>query len=573
MDVLRELVLPKLQDVRKQGGYWMARCPSHDDNKRSLSVTTGTDQPVLLKCFAGCEFDVIVVALGLTPDQLSEERQPGRGEWTPHGDAVAIYDYTDEHGELLYQVCRTADKQFPVRVPDASKKSGYRWNLTGVRRVLYRLPALAAAVAAGDVVYVVEGEKDVQAAEGAGVAATCSPGGAGKWRDEYDEWFKGAQVVIVADRDQPGRDHAVNVQTHLKPVAQTVLIVEAVEGKDLADHLAAGHALAELAPQSLASRALAVTYLEPAIEFVPPPTLICRSLLYRGAVHTLSGPPDCGKTTLACWWMLQTIRDGGSALFLDEEGGKAIVAEKFQALGAKRGERIAYVEFPSRSWDAADVVVLNDVLDELRPAIVTWDSSAAFLARAGLDENAAADVTRFYSHVLIPAARLHEAAVVVIDHDTKDGVTSRYARGSGAKLASVDVAYKIAPIRPFSKNESGTSMLTVTKDRRGWLHRNHEAVFTADPVTHGLTVSITGTTADARHPDLTPVEQQVLDALGGTPAPWPDLVERIFERHGRRPSRETMSKALNKLARMGLADEVGTADYRGYKPWVATRAV
>src|SRR5262249_8095248 len=160
------------------------------------------------------------------------------------------------------------------------------------------------------------------------------------------------------------------------------------------------------------------------------------------------GPPDCGKTTLACWWMLQAVRDGGSVLFLDEEGGREIVIEKFQALGAACGERIGYVQFPSRSWNASDVVMLSDVLTERKPSIVAWDSSAAFLAGAGLDENAAADVTRFYSHVLTPAARLHNAAVLVIDHDTKNSEPSRYARGSGAKLAATDVAYKVAMIKP-----------------------------------------------------------------------------------------------------------------------------
>jgi hypothetical protein len=49
------------------------------------------------------------------------------------------------------------------------------------------------------------------------------------------------------------------------------------------------------------------------------------------------------------------------------------------------------------------------------------------------------------------AAPEHAAAVLVIDHDTKSSEPSRYARGSGAKLAAVDVASKIEPIRPFGK--------------------------------------------------------------------------------------------------------------------------
>src|SRR5215469_14893218 len=253
----------------------MARCPAHEDKKASLSVARGTDQPVVFKCHAGCERDAILDALGLSLADISKSRdQPNRGEWTPYGDAIAIYDYTDEHGELLFQVCRTADKQFPQR--HRGRDGKWAWRTGGIRRVPYRLPKLIAAVAAGQVVYIVEGEKDVHSIEAAGAMATTSPGGAGKWRDQYDYWFKDADVVIVSDRDDPGREHATDVRAHLQPFARSIRIVEAAEGKDATDHLASGHALAEFITQMPASRVLAVVELEPAVEFVPPPTLICR---------------------------------------------------------------------------------------------------------------------------------------------------------------------------------------------------------------------------------------------------------------------------------------------------------
>lgn len=563
MDDALDLFLGKLDGVRQQGGYWMARCPAHDDKQASLSVARGTEQPVIFKCHAGCDRDVILDAIGLTLADVSKPREE-RAEWTPFGEAVAVYDYTDEHGELLYQVCRTADKQFPQRRKDGS--GNWKWRLGDVRRVPYRLPKLIAAVSAGTTVYIAEGEKDVHAIERAGGIATTSPGGAGKWRDDYDEWFRGADIIIIADRDGPGRDHAADVQAHLRGIAKSVTITEPADGKDAADHLSAGHSLAELVPQRPASRAFAVVDLEPAAEYVPPPTLICHDLLYLGGVHTLTGPPDCGKTTLGCWWMLQAIRDGATVLFLDEEGGREIVIEKFQALGARRGERIAYVQFPSRAWNALDVAMLNEVIDERKPAIVAWDSSAAFLARAGLDENAAADVTRFYSQVLTPAARLHNAAVMVIDHDTKSSEPSRYARGSGAKLAATDVAYKIAPVKPFSKLESGTSKLLVTKDRRGWLDRRYEVAFLADVTAAMLTVSITA--ADGEHSDLAPAEQKVLEALDSTPSAIPDLAERIYAKHGHRLTRPTIQKALTKLLEMQLADMFGTTGH-GQNLWTA----
>ncbi len=221
----------------------MARCPAHDDKQASLSVARGTEQPVVFKCHAGCERDAILDALGLSLADVSAPREQRRetDEWTPRGPAIAVYDYTDETGALLFQVLRTADKKFPQRHPDPAAKSGWRWNLSGVRRVPYRLPQVIRAIADGKPVYIPEGEKDVHALERAGAVATTSPGGAGKWRDEYDRHFAGADVIIIADADEPGRKHAESVARHLRAVAKSVTIGKPREGKDAYDHLAAGH--------------------------------------------------------------------------------------------------------------------------------------------------------------------------------------------------------------------------------------------------------------------------------------------------------------------------------------------
>lgn len=161
--------------------------------------------------------------------------------FAPNG-AVATYDYVDENRQLLYQVVRLTGKQFRQRRPDGN--GGWIWNLNATRRVLYHLPSVLEAAQAGETVYVVEGEKDVHAIEHAGGTATCNPGGAGKWKPEYAAALKGARVVIVADRDKPGLDHALAVAATLP----TAPIVQACEGKDVYDHLAAGHTLDELQP-------------------------------------------------------------------------------------------------------------------------------------------------------------------------------------------------------------------------------------------------------------------------------------------------------------------------------------
>jgi hypothetical protein len=77
-----ELVCSRLGDVRpKPGGGYTAKCPAHEDDHDSLSIDAGDDGRALLKCFAGCDNEAIVKALGLTISDLFERRNGG-GEGT-----------------------------------------------------------------------------------------------------------------------------------------------------------------------------------------------------------------------------------------------------------------------------------------------------------------------------------------------------------------------------------------------------------------------------------------------------------------------------------------------------------
>jgi hypothetical protein len=126
--------------------------------------------------------------------------------------------------------------------------------------VLYRLPELIAAVKAGERVLICEGEKDCNTAVRLGYAATTMPGGVGKWRKEFDEFFRGADVVVVSDNDSqlkdrktgalmfhpdgqpmlPGQDHAAAVARRLCKVAAQVCVIIPPKVKDLSDWVAAG---------------------------------------------------------------------------------------------------------------------------------------------------------------------------------------------------------------------------------------------------------------------------------------------------------------------------------------------
>lgn len=72
-----EILLAKLDRVRKAGDGWSACCPAHKDRSASLSIGIGADGRVLLHCFAGCHALDVVQAIGLTIADLFPERPRG----------------------------------------------------------------------------------------------------------------------------------------------------------------------------------------------------------------------------------------------------------------------------------------------------------------------------------------------------------------------------------------------------------------------------------------------------------------------------------------------------------------
>ena len=79
----------------------------------------------------------------------------------PNGEKTFSYHHPDPDGRLLR-------------------------GLGGRKTVLYNLPAIAAA-APGSVVYIVEGEKDVNRLKTEGKLATCNPEGAAKAQERRNE--------------------------------------------------------------------------------------------------------------------------------------------------------------------------------------------------------------------------------------------------------------------------------------------------------------------------------------------------------------------------------------------------
>jgi hypothetical protein len=209
----------------------MAKCPAHDDHNPSLSIRQ-KDGKILVHCHAGCSQDAAIAAL------------KARGLWQAEDAAnrrfVTAYGYTDEKGELLYEVVRYEPKDFKQRRPDGL--GGWIWK-KGERQVLYRLTEVLEA----PIVFVVEGEKDVETLREHGFVATTSAGGAkAQWLPSYTQTLAGREVILIPDADEPGRLRVLKIARALVGHASAITVFEPVGAKDIGEWFERGHSEVEL---------------------------------------------------------------------------------------------------------------------------------------------------------------------------------------------------------------------------------------------------------------------------------------------------------------------------------------
>jgi hypothetical protein len=220
---------------------------------------------------------------------------------------------------LLFQVLKLEPKSFRQRRLDGN--GNWVWNLDGTRRVLYRLPELLESDPAVRI-FIAEGEKDADALWQRGLPATCNPGGAGKWREEYSEHLRGRHIAILPDNDPPGRQHATMVAKALYGLAASVRIVELPgvpeKGGDVSDWIGAGNSVEELhrLVEATPLYGNVRVHIESAADLIarefPEPKFAVEGLIAEGAV-LLVGKPKLGKSWLALA-MAIAVASGGRVL-------------------------------------------------------------------------------------------------------------------------------------------------------------------------------------------------------------------------------------------------------------------
>lgn len=243
------LVLGRLVGAKQIGTQqWKARCPAHDDRDPSLSLGVGAKGQALLTCHAGCSLEAICDALNISvaelfPHSVRKSKKTGT--------ASAEYIYRDEKGEPLYRVLRfnANQKRAKYFVQERSDgRGGWIRGLGTARKVLYRLHELSNADHNREV-FLVEGEKCVEALEGVGLLASTNPGGAAGWRDCYADTLAGRTVIFLPDNDEGGRQHEAAVVPSLQTQGVQLKVLRLpglADGEDVADWLQRGGTRQEL---------------------------------------------------------------------------------------------------------------------------------------------------------------------------------------------------------------------------------------------------------------------------------------------------------------------------------------
>lgn len=226
--------------------------------------------------------------------------------------------------------------------------------------------------------------------------------------------------------------------------------------------------LAELLRDELLPERLQPSDLKTLMEIgAQPVPMLVPTWVVEGELHWMYAPPEAGKTWVALHIAGVVLNDGGRVVWIDEEVGAVRFAQRLVTLGIEPwlvDASFFHLPFPSLGEEAVDSQIWEKVMEAGSPDLVVIDTATDALAEVGADENKGDEVTRWVKDFAEPARRAG-AAVLILDHVTKDAHNPKAAIGSRAKWAKAKVQYRIDPIQSFrDRNKSGHIQITCTKN-------------------------------------------------------------------------------------------------------------
>ncbi len=531
--------------------------PGHGKDDRSLSVKNDSSNPdgFVVNSFAGDD-------AGECRDHV--RRAAGLPEWKPTPRAERPTDpqfvYRDQHGQPYLRVTK-------VHKPTGKSFYQHSWNgrewMKGAQqvRIPYRLPEVIAA----DTVYICEGEKDCDRLADLGLVATTAPEGAGKWRSELNQWFTGKNVIILADNDKPGREHADQVEGALRGITASVRSVHfpmLADKGDVSDFLDTGKSKADLLahiegqsapePKRISARDLMKLHF-------PPKREIVKGIIPAGCI-ILVGAPKVGKS----WFVLQAATavaagsdflgaptEQGDVLYLALEDGFARLQSRLMMQASGCIDEIPegfdlQTEIPLA--DKGGLAVIEEWLhDHPKASMVIVDVLKMFRATRSAKTN---PYDQDYADIrpLTALANKYKVAIVVVHHTNKGsaGAIDPFDRvsGTGGISGAADGTLILAP------DEAGTIGLYG----RGRDFMEFDKAIQLQPETCTWTVDAD---APVRDRNMGDTANTILRTLRDTDEPMsPTLISAATD-----IDRVTVSQKLAALEKKGTVRKVGRGQW------------
>jgi len=437
---------------------YLAQCPAHPNGKPSL-VIWDHGGSVGLHCRAGCEKPEIVAALGLTMGDLFTKSYP-------YEDGRVVHRRYDDNGKKTF-------------AQENGKGGG----------VLYRRSEVVEAVANGTPVHLCEGEKDAEVLASRDLVATTAPGGAGGITKVDIEPLKGAHVIAHPDQDPAGEKWAATVTERMNGHAASLTFFKPKAGKDVTDHIEAGHTVDEFVPvgpprhrrtQAVLDAALDVSELDG----LPEPTPLLTGVLNTSEYVLLSGKFGTYKSFVALAWAFAvstgkawsdryTVPVARPVVYVAAEGLSGI-RKRLRALERLHGVTPAPGMFtvitrPVRLAIPEEVEALREVMTEKRPGLVVLDTWHRMTP--GIEENSATETAVPLDVAL--SLRDDFSATMLVAHHT--GHKQQHARGSSSLEDDADGSWMIR----LGKSEDAEDRGPETP--RTLIHRKSKDGETAEP--------------------------------------------------------------------------------------------
>jgi hypothetical protein len=544
-----------LGNAKKVGNGYLASCPVPDhgqgngDKNPSLSVTDGEDGNILFKCHGGCDQHTVFNAIkdmGLLP-QL-----PDRPEYLsnvrPIMPAIPVLEhewfYSDENEMPLFvkQRFKTFDAKGKTYKTLRIMADGSRVGKLGDCRIVpYRLFELQQAVTNGKVVYIAEGEKAVDALCSLGVTATTSHAGAGGWNPDLNQYFSGANVVVLPDNDVAGWGYATKIVESLLPVVKSIRVLDLphlshkedafewvnkyAQDRSTLAQIAKACPIVESTDQVKTPQRLIETPPDPFLthnnepkEDQPnsrkkllveswdsikdePVEWLVESIIPKKAFVALYAPPASWKSFISLDlaeaiatgrdWMGCRIPQKGAVLIIAGEGhgglGARVKACKIQNNspdGANLYIIRAQLNLRSSPEDFAELLnAINELIAEIdEPLELIILDTLMRMSGGGFNENSSEDMGGFITQAG-KLQEIFECALMVIHHSGKD--VTKGLRGHSSLLGAVDTELEIqrldSVINSADSSIVGNAILTVSKQKDG-----------ADSIQIGIEVVLVG---------------------------------------------------------------------------------